>query len=307
MASASWRGVHRGAVLGLMLCSAGMAQAETFDGMALAARIAELDPMGTGSRGEVVPVEEGYSLLLGLVAVVFFDAGPEDHPLKVSYWVFESPEKMLAATDDDLFVLANFNPEGEDFFDWKSYGFTGPGETAAHEQFQCAYARDPATRRVNANCAGIEDYRQTLVLGGLSGRTTSDDTPAFVFIDMLSEMSMATQALARAEQSLTMPAGGGVMDAVVIDPALVGNWQTYVFTGKDWSLFRLEISGAGRYAFLQDGVAGHSGRFEAQGGNWRMTSETNGWVDFGSYQIPEPMTFNMMSQLGPSTWRKVGG
>jgi hypothetical protein len=297
----------RSAVFGLVLWNAGGAQAETFDAMALAARIAQTDPMGTGMPGEIVPVEEGYSLLIGLVAVVFFEDGPEEHPLKVSYWVFESPEKMLAATDDDLFVLANFNPAGEDFSDWKSYGYTGPGADAVREQFQCAYARDPATGLINANCAGIEDERQTLVFGGLTGRKTPDDMPSFVFMNMLSEMSMASKALTGAEQSLRMPSGGGVVDAAVIDPALVGNWETYVATGNGWSLFRLEITGAGRYAFLQDGVSGHSGRFEARDGQWRMTSETNGWVDFGNYQIPEPTTFNMMSQLGPSTWRKVGG
>jgi hypothetical protein len=90
-----------------------------------------------------------------------------------------------------------------------------------------------------------------------------------------------------------------------VDAALVGTWEMYVPNGQSWWRWTLDIAGDGTYSFAQDGVVGHSGTFEGRDGTWQLVSQTNGWTDGGTYQLPDGNTFNMIGKLGPGSWRRV--
>jgi len=96
-----------------------------------------------------------------------------------------------------------------------------------------------------------------------------------------------------------------LQQATVVDPTLVGEWELYVPNGQSWSRWTLAIAADGTYVFQQDGQFGHSGTFQARDGSWHLASQTNGWSDGGTYQLPDNDTFNMVGKLGPGSWHRV--
>jgi hypothetical protein len=90
-----------------------------------------------------------------------------------------------------------------------------------------------------------------------------------------------------------------------VDRAVVGLWEIYIPNGQNWWRWTLDVAADGSYVFEQDGVFGHSGTIEARDGAWQLASQTNGWTDGGTYQMPNGNTFNMTGKLGPGSWRRA--
>lgn len=290
------------------------AHAETFDPAALSAAIAKLALEGYGTPDVVTlgknngAYDLDHEFELGLRAIVTFQENVADNPKTLSYFVFDSPKSMQAGIEDFVLDMSQFSPDGLQVEEgWGSYGYTGNEPSARQEHFDCTNSRDTSSKLINANCGDFSGGRQTVVLASLVGWEGGTNVPVdLAYAGILSEVHLGLLGLAKAEAALQQPKVDQGSVSAMIDPVLVGNWETYVPFGNGWSLFRLEITGAARYAFFQDGVAGHSGKFETKDGQWQMISETDGWRDFGTYHTPDATTFNMKSQLGPSTWRKVG-
>lgn len=114
----------------------------------------------------------------------------------------------------------------------------------------------------------------------------------------------AAQGHVDAEAKLELIATERQQEAPV-DPGLVGLWEIYIPNGQNWSRWTLDIAANGTYTFAQDGVFGHSGTFQAKDGAWQLVSQTNGWTDAGTYQLPDGDTFNMVGKLGPGSWKRV--
>ena len=85
-----------------------------------------------------------------------------------------------------------------------------------------------------------------------------------------------------------------------VDPDLAGTWEL-PFKQGPWVL---EIKSDGTYKFhseAKDGVAGASGTFAAQGGQWSLKAKT-GYSDFGDYKFQAPDVFIAAGQHGAVAW-----
>ena len=88
-----------------------------------------------------------------------------------------------------------------------------------------------------------------------------------------------------------------------VDPRLVGTWELAIPGQGTWVM---KFDAKGTYECTNESplnLPGHSGRFEAVGGQWK-TESTAGvpWTDGGPYQFVDDHTVLMTGKLGVGTW-----
>jgi hypothetical protein len=91
------------------------------------------------------------------------------------------------------------------------------------------------------------------------------------------------------------------VQAAVVDPALVGIWETHaILDGRHWQ-FIYEIHPGGTFKFSS---ITEEGRYEASNGQWRVTAPT-GYTDGGSYSFINHDTVSITGRLGTAVWARI--
>jgi hypothetical protein len=146
---------------------------------------------------------------------------------------------------------------------------------------------------------------KTLAVGGLEGTV---------------QMVDVTQALKQAanpapEKNAALPAGepASAEQPAVIDPTLVGVWQTTVIASTGSWLVTMQLPATGAYRSVsaeRGNPPEETGTFRAKEGKWSLKADKGplpGRTDQGTYQLISADTLILTGKAGPMVWTRVPG
>jgi len=146
--------------------------------------------------------------------------------------------------------------------------------------------------------ADFNDYKKQYPAGPHSGEAAL----------LLRKLNRAPEPVAvklKAEPAAAPARQAAAQAGSPVDMAVQGTWMQMVPNPKGMSTWYWEIRADGTYAFWSTGpgaVAPHNGTLLAAEGKWALNSP--GWVDGGTYQVPNTNTLVANGRLGTGYWHR---
>lgn len=135
----------------------------------------------------------------------------------------------------------------------------------------------------------------------LTGRLSGEMTEAEDCLKYLPNRVVMVPAPCNSVKSASDGIPSGSAPAIDVDPATLGVWILAVPRGR-WVMVTRDDGTYDFHSEASDGVAPHSGRFDAHNGRWSLQA-TTGYTDGGTYEVLPSGAFVATGRLGTGAWQ----